>query len=291
MAADTDIGSIISTPIFVVADEAGDVIQMQRTTPVVATQTASFALTSSKDPVSASDTFSYEVNLGNSSNTAISNAHISLQLPPGVSVNSVSDSGTQTGSSVVWDVASLATGAFVTRSVNVTVNNSAVKASSFVAVAELNHTGGLELDRRVTSVNTVNTSFLTQSVTVNSSATSGSNVSMTISLVNTSINSIMNNVNIEYILPKGITLNRSTDLTPASTSQTGCDYTTNCAAKDEVFWTFAQIAPGETVTITATLGVEATVPAGSILNHTVFVTSDDSDDTVLLNKPTLISAP
>ncbi len=282
-------GTSIQTSVRVTANGTGNSVDLVRTASVVASQPVFFSLTPSKDPVTPGESFSYELDLGNASNATVSGAALSLTLPAGLTVNSISNSGTQSGNVISWNVGSVNAGASVKRTVNVTLTNSATEASVLNAVAQLRHDGGLELDRELQASVTVSAPLpLNVSYTLaQSPVAAGANLRYVISVNNISEVSTVNNAVVMLRVPVGVSFHGQYDANP-NVSSSGC---ISCNAGDEAVWSLGNLAPGASASIEIDATVAAATAAGTLIQTPVFVTADDLGDAVNLVRTAAIGTP
>jgi uncharacterized repeat protein (TIGR01451 family) len=286
-------GTLIETPVTVSADGLGDGIRLQRSAKVIAVQKVFLSLAPSKDPVAPGESFTYVLNLGNASEDALGNAGLSLQLPAGVTATSISNSGTQSGNTITWNVASVAPAAAVTRSVTVTLSGSAVEAATLDAVAQLRYDGGLELDQEVHGAVTVSAPLklavdyrLQQGVVA-----AGGRLGYTITVSNTAAASIVNNVVVRLVIPTGVSFVTTTDANPDATSTNGCYAGINCSAGNEVFWSLGNLAAGASVTIDVNANVAAGIVPGTLIETPVTVSADGLGDSIRLQRSASVKTP
>ena len=214
-----------------------------------------------------------------------------MEIPKGLTVNTISNSGTQTGNQVSWSVPSLGVGDALSRTVEVSVDPGTSAGSTLSSFANLRHDGGLELDRQVTAAVSVNSMIAEAEINVSSTTGVGQTLTAAFTISNTSSNGLVNNLWVQYNLPEGITLQSVNDASPSASSRTTCDSSGFCNAGDEVFWNFTQLAAGATETITLDLTVTEDVGLGSLIHHALYVVADDLADVIQINSVTLVNSP
>jgi uncharacterized repeat protein (TIGR01451 family) len=280
VAASVTPGTLIETPVTVTATNAPDPINLSRSAIVVDSQPVFFTLTPSKDPVQPGESFSLELDLGNSTNAAVTGNDIRLVLPAGLSVTDISHDGTQTGNTVSWSVASLAPTASLKRSVQVTLAEDAVLASTLTAVAQLRHSGGLELDRELHADISVSNPLPLQVsyILMDAPVSAGGRLRYDITISNTNVVGIVNNVSAMLRVPAGVTIHYATDAAP----NVSCGNASTCSAGHEASWDLGNLAPGESRTIQANATVAASVSPGTLLQTPLTVTATELGDTVRL---------
>ncbi|MCP4378251.1 MAG: hypothetical protein GY794_19005, partial [bacterium] len=96
-------GNLITLPVRVSSTDVADIIDLRKTVNVVTSSSADLALGASTDPVTPNETFTYQLDFGNTSAGSLTTTELRAFLPAGVTVVSISDGGTEpiTGE-VVW---------------------------------------------------------------------------------------------------------------------------------------------------------------------------------------------
>ena len=286
-------GSLIETPIYVSADGLEDKLQLQRSMHVVASQPVHFTLLASEEPVAPGSSFSYNLTLGNSGNDLVEGIDLELTLPEGLTVDAISNGGTQNGSSISWSAGNLAAANSLVRSIAVTLDENVTLGGALTAVARLRHNGGAELDQELyTSITVAEPQKLdVQFSQDKSSVNPGGTFTYAITLKNTSLGSLSENTGLMLQVPEGISFNRISNATPSSTGHNGCNASGGCDGNDEVFWNLGTLAAGEQVTVEISATVAVGVSPGSIIKTPIFVNADGLKDNIVLHQEVVITQP
>ena len=133
-------------PVRVTATGLEDVIDLRKTVAIYDDPSADLALGASVDPVVPTETFTYTLDVGNTSAGALTNTTLTAYLPAGVTVDTISNGGSEASTGVVvWSLGSVGAGAVLSRQVTVEAD-SASEGDILKLSAELSHDGGLEQD-------------------------------------------------------------------------------------------------------------------------------------------------
>lgn len=285
-------GTLITTPLFVSADGIEDSIEMHRTLPVAIDSELDMLLTASADAVATGDTIQYELVLGNSGNSAINNSDVQMVLPAGVSVASISDGGMEIGDAIVWSSFNLSPGATTTRSVSVTVDSGVNDGQILVAKAMVMHSNGVDIDRELSVNTTVQESMpITVSYTVESSENPGDVITLNLSIQNTTAVVQVTGLTVHYRVPVGVDFHDQNDVSPPSSSSTGCTSNVLCNGGDEVIWNLPTLTAGATSTVSIDMTLDAAAEIGSLLEHSLFVIADGLEDQISLQRTTRVVSP
>ena len=264
-------GDLITTAVRVSASNLQRTIDRQSTLVVFNTPAADLALSSSTDPVTVNESFTYKLDIGNPGTVALTTLQLHATLPPEVMIIAISDSGVQMGSGeVVWDVASLGAGTTLHREITVMANASA--GGILNAHAKITHDGGLEVDNSFDHVVTVVGAALPLMLDIMSAANTvmaGNQVLYTLSLGNTS-SSPLDNVKVLLRVPDELSFDRVNDAAPNVTP--GC--ATTCVPGNEAQWNLTVLGPlaaGETRSITVNALVDAALTSGNLITTSVRV--------------------
>ena len=270
-------GDLLVMPVRVTADGENDTMAFRQVVRVNNSPAADLSLSASTDPVMPGEGFVYRVDLGNISAGAITNGQLRLTLPAGVSVDAVSDGGSDLGGGVVsWDVASLAVGGSLRREVTVTADASLVAGEILQADVELTHDGGLEVDNRADFAVTVVEAAPKLSVALVSATDAvvvEGRVLYTLTVSNTAAVPV-NNVGVQLRVPAGLTFNYYYDAEPNAASCSAC------SEGSEATWDLGTLAAGESRSIDINANVAAGLLDGDLLVMPVRVTADGENDTM-----------
>ena len=281
-------GTLISLPLRVTATGMEDTIDLLKTVAVFNSPAAELALSASTDPVTANETFTYSLDFGNTGSGALSTVELRAYLPPGVTVSSISDGGTDTGNGeIVWNEGSLGVGESRHREVTVTADGSA--AGDILALdAELTHTGGNEVDQQsefAVSVAKSNGRAALLSVdlvaTPDPVAASGTlNYKIT---VTNGFGLPVDNVEVQMRVPAEFSFNAYSNANPDVSS--GC---ATCSPTNEATWNLGIMTAGASQVITINAAVAAGLLDGTLINVPIRVTVDGIDDTINLQHTTAV---
>lgn len=291
---DTDVepGTIIKTPIFVSAEGLGDNLQLQRSATVIAEQEVLFTLSPSKDPAAPGESFTYTLDLGNSSDDVLENIDISLDLPSDINIETASDAGVVNGNQVVWLGSNLLPTASLKRSVTVTLSSGAKEAKTLTAIARLQHKDGLELDQELQRSVTVSKPLKLE-VDYNLAQTvvqAGEALQYSITISNTSLGASVDNAVIMLQVPEGVSFNRLYSTSVDSSTHSGCSASGVCNAADEVFWNLGTLAAGDSITLDINATVSSDMKPGSVIETPIYVSADGLGDTLLLQRSAKVAA-
>ena len=272
-------GTLISTPIRVTSDDVIDNVSVTKVVAVNNSPLSQLAMRASKDPVVPGESLVYQFTIGNIAATALNNLELRTALPAGITVDSISDGGSQDSSTdeIVWAISSLDVGNTVQREVSITVAGDAIAGEILTARAELRHDGGVALDASAEQAVTVVAS--TFPIVVDISATpdpvaAGDRLLYAITVSNTSAVPI-NTVGVIFRVPEELSFHRTIDVEP---DPSGCG--PNCIDGEEARWALGTLASGESRTITINANVLPGVLSGTLISAPIRVTSPDVTDNV-----------
>jgi uncharacterized repeat protein (TIGR01451 family) len=282
-------GNLITTPVRVTADGLEDVIDQLNTIEVNNTPSADLALSASRDPVAPSETFTYNLDFGNTSAGSLTTVELRAFLPAGVTVNSISDGGMEVSpGEVVWSLTTVNAGAFAHREITVVADGA--NAGDILALdAELSHDGGLEIDNRSEFAVTVaeNVAIASQ-LTVDIAATpepvaSSGILAYTITVTN-NFGLPVDNVTVLLRVPAELSFSESVDAEPNITSCAGIA----CEGAEEAIWVLGTMAAGATQVITINATVGAGLDDGNLIVAPFRITATGMEDTINLQHTTVI---
>ncbi|MCF6212268.1 MAG: DUF11 domain-containing protein, partial [Gammaproteobacteria bacterium] len=281
-------GSLITTPVRVTATGLEDTINLLHTVAVFNSPSAELALSASTDPVVANETFTYQLDFGNTSGGDLTTVELRAFLPAGVTVNSISDGGAEASTGVVvWNEASLSAGTSVYREITV-IADGAAAGDILKLSAELTHDGGLEIDNRSEfAVSVAETAGIASLLSVDIAATpqpvaSGGILAYTITVTN-GYGLPLDGVSVQFRVPAELSFNRGLDAEPnASCTAVICGATTESA------WNLGTMAAGASQIITINATVAASLVDGTLIVTPIRVTATDMEDTINLQHTTVI---
>ncbi|RLJ17091.1 hypothetical protein DJ030_15095 [bacterium endosymbiont of Escarpia laminata] len=293
LVADVSNGNLITTPVRVTATGLGDDIDLLKTVAVFNDPSADLALGASTDPVVASETFTYQLDFGNTSAGSLTTVELRAFLPSGVTVNSISDGGMEGNpGEVVWNEGSLVVGASLHREITV-VADGAEAGDILTLSAELSHDGGLEIDNRSEfSVSVAKSTGIASLLSVNIAATpqpvaSSGILAYTITVTN-DFGLQVDNVIVIFRVPAELSFHGGVDAEPDVFTNGGCHSGTFCDPTEEALWALGTMAAGSNQVITINATVGAAINDGNLIVVPVRVTTTGMEDTINLQHTTVI---
>ena len=281
-------GNLITTPVRVTATDLGDTINLLNTVAVFSSPSADLALSASTDPVVANETFTYQIDVGNTSAGALTSTELRAFLPSGVTVNAISDGGAEVATGeVVWSVASLNSGASVYREITVVADGVAV-GDTLTLTAIISHDGGLEIDHRSEfSVSVGETTGIASLLSVDIVATpqpvaSSGILDYTVTVTN-GYGLPVDDINVQLRVPAELTFHNTGDVEP---DPTGCS--TTCSPTQEANWNLGTLAAGASQIITINATVAAGLADGTMIVAPIRVTATSMEETINLQHTTVI---
>ncbi len=261
------------------SSSVSDMISVSRTVVVDNNPRSQLAVSASKDPLMPGDSLTFTVNVGNIDSTVLANLELRAILPTGISVDSISDSGTEdavTGD-VVWDVSSLAAGNTLRRTLEVTASATAIAGQILPIRTELRHDGGASLDASVERVVTVVEK--TFPLTLDISATpdpvvAGERLRYELSISNVSAAPV-NDISVLLRVPSELQFDAVDDAEPDAT---GCGPA--CIGSQEAFWVLGTLGSGENRTITVDTLADVGLLSGGLITAPIRVTATGSGDDI-----------
>lgn len=231
--------------------------------PVNEAASAQLAIGTATDPVLPGQTFSYELDVGHVGAATLNGVKLRAVLPPGVSVESVSDDGDASGSELEWDLGSISVGGHAHRSVTVTAADDLIGGQVLSVAAYLTYEKGAELDAEAEYAVSVIEEPLPLAVMVDatpSAVAPGERVLYTTTITNESKRAV-DGIQLMMRLPAGQRFYYSTHADPDS-SACGNYW---CESNEEAFWNIGTLAAGGLQTVSVDAEVLATTIGGSLL--------------------------
>ena len=279
-------GNLIVAPVRVTATGLNDVIDLRKVVALYNTPSADLALSASVDPVVPDQTFTYQLDFGNTSAGSLSNTELRAFLPAGVSVVSISDGGVEvvTGE-VMWDEGSVSSGINIRR--EITVMADAVEAGETLSIlAALTFDGGIALDNSSEYAISVAGSAARLSAII--SATPSSVASDTVLAYSITITNDftlpVEDINVLLRVPNEINFSPFNDATPNS-SNCGNNI---CTAAEEANWSLGTLAAGASQIISINATVAAGLVDGNLIVTPIRVTATEMEDTINMQHVTVI---
>lgn len=287
--AETLDGHLINLPVRITTANLKDDIQLIKTVAVYNNSLTDLAISASADPVTPNQTFSYRIDFSNISGSSLSDLVLRAYLPPGISIDAISDSGTEVVSGVVeWSAISLGTGSAAFREVSVTAD-SVIAGENLTLMAELKHTGGLQIDKRSEySVSVANSGSIASLLSFDVTATaepvaSGEVLTYTLTITN-NYGLPVDNIAVQLRVPDGLSFSYSNDASPPS-SRCGNNV---CTATEEAVWSFDTLAAGASEVITLNARVAAGITDSHLIVAPFRVSADGMTDSINTQHVTVI---
>jgi len=285
-------GNLITLPVRVDATGLEDSIDLLKTVAIYNTSSADLALGASKDPVTANETFTYTLDFGNTSAGTLTSTELRAYLPAGVTVSSISDSGTEgaTGE-VTWTIGAVNSGVTVHREVSVTVNSSVNTGEILKLDTQLIYDGGLESDNRSEfAVTVAQSGSIADSVLLNISATPdpvASNGVVGYSIIVTNNYGLpVDDVNVLFRVPDELSFSSPADVDPNPVA-TICGNNA-CIGAEEAIWSLGTLASGASQVITINATVAAAIDDGNLIVAPFRVTATGMTDVIDLQHTTAV---
>ncbi len=264
----------IVAPVRVTSSSITDIVNVSKAVVVDNNPKSQLAMNVSEDPLMPGDSLTFTVGVGNIDNATLNNLELRTILPTGISVDSISDSGTEdvvTGD-IVWGLSSLAEGKTFWRTIDATVSATAIAGQILVTHAELRHDGGVTFDASAEQVVTVVEEAFPIMLAINTAAESveaGNRLRYELSISNVSTVPV-NDVSVLLRVPFELQFDAANDAEPDAT---GCG--TACIGGQEAFWMLGTLDGGASRTITVDALADASLLNGDLITVPVRVTAAD----------------
>ncbi|MDD4307266.1 MAG: NEW3 domain-containing protein [Thermoplasmata archaeon] len=208
------------------------------------------------------EAITYSIYYWNNGTADAYNVWINETYPAGVAYQSAIPAPAPANNT--WNIGTLAVGASGIITITVTVNANAVGALVNLAICEYDDgSGEPQLPVEATATTTVVDPYLTISKSAPSAANSGQTITYTITILNLG-DAPAYNVIVQETYPAGVSY--------VSYISTGAP-----TQMSDSVWLFAMIAPGNTVTLTITVIIDANVADGTLLTNTVDASYEDAN--------------
>jgi hypothetical protein len=279
-------GTIISLPFLLRAQGAQEVNGL-KSLPVYSQPDGRLVLGTEVSPVTPGQTFTYELDIGQSGAAALNASKLTAFLPTNVSIGAISDGGTAQGQQVSWDLGDVAVGATLHRSVEVTVASDAAAGSSLLARAHLSYEDDLELDAHseYTVAVVAEPLPLQAALAVPASAVvPGAIAACTTTVENASTRS----VDAVTVAMRVVALSFSS-VQGSEPDSSNCGNGT-CSNGEEAAWALGSIPVNGTATISLFPQVTAGLPGGSLVTVRQLIYATNLGGTIQLQK-TILTKP
>jgi len=286
--ADIDAGQLsgvsLNAPIKITATELDEPIIAVHTLTIDNTPSAQLAVSANVDPVMPGETYQLTIDASNISGAPLTSAELRLTLPAGVTVEDT-DGGVDSGTGeLVWDLSAsvVAVGEALRREVLLTAPTlpGTQSTDQLKARAQFTFDGGAEIDviaeHTVTIVEVMSPLKFDISV-AEQAVVAGNRVYYSLTVSNVSFLPL-NNVILQYRVPKGIRFNDISDVTP----NPALCFTRTCLAGQEVVWDIGTLPKGGSQTININASIDAGQLSGTLLSAPIRITANELDDTINL---------
>jgi len=253
-------GTLIDAP-FAVRASGINPLNVLKTVPVQSKTAAQLVLGTAVSPVAPGQTFTYDVDIGQVGATPLKSTLLSLALPPGVSVGTISNAGKASDGVVTWDLGTMAVASTAHLSVDATVADDAVAGSTLFARARLTYAGVQELDAQSELGVSVVAEALPLAVTVgtqHAAATVATSELYTTTITNTSARAL-DAVRLLLHVPE-FQFQYVQDADPDAACGTSV-----CSTGNEATWSLGSIKAGGTVKVTVNPTITPSLLGGSLL--------------------------
>jgi hypothetical protein len=237
-----------------------------KTVAVRANATAQVNIGSAANPVTPGQAFVLNVDVGNIGAGALQGAKLRATLPVGLTISAVSDGGSQPAASQVeWDIGTLAVGASLHRTIDVTASGTLGAGAILKAHAVLSDDSGLPAASAEQAISIVAAALpltLQWSATPNP-VVPGARLVYTATINNTSGRAV-DAVSVLWRVPAGIQFSYVQDAEPDTTCGNAL-----CSENREAIWTLGTLASGMSQIISINALVVANVLVGTPLTATL----------------------
>jgi uncharacterized repeat protein (TIGR01451 family) len=254
-------GAVIRTPFYVAATGV-DSMTVVKTVPVFSRPGAQLELGAVTNHAVPGKAFTFDIDIGQIGSNALDGAELRAFLPPGVTVGTIGDGGTQPAAGqVLWTIGAIPVAATLHRKIDVTVGAGTLPGAVLAPRVQLTYTGGPDVDalaEYAASVVVSDPPLQLQLVAAPNPGVPGSRLLYTATLNNPSGRAV-NTVGLFFRVPVGIQFVYTTDAEP---NASGC---LTCAAHSESTWSFTTLASGGVQAITINANLLSTVPTGGLI--------------------------
>lgn len=279
-------GSILSLP-FILRAQGMQTVYALKSDPVFTLADGQVILGTPVSPVTPGQTFTYELAVGQSGTAALRQTALTVALPAGVSIGAVSNGGSKTGQLVSWDLADVALGATLRRSVEVTVKDDVRAGSTLLARAHLGYEGDLELDATSEYAVAVVAEPLPLKALLavpDAAVTPGAVAACTTTIENVSTQSVDTVTAVMRVA--GMSFNSSQDSEPNSST---CGNGT-CGTGEEASWALGSIPAAGTATISLFPTLTSSLKGGTLVTVRQLLNATELGSTIQLQK-TILTKP
>jgi hypothetical protein len=258
-------GSLISALLEIGRTNA-PAVRAWKTVAVRADATAKVNIGSAANPVTPGQAFVLNVDVGNIGAGALQGATLRATLPAGLAISAVSDGGSQPAAGQVqWDIGTLAIGASLHRTIDVTASGSLGAGTILEANAVLSDNSGLPgaFAEQAISVVAAALPLTLQWSAAPNPVVPGDRLVYTATINNASGRAI-DGVNVLWRVPAGMQFSYTQDAEPDTTCGNAL-----CSENREAVWTLGTLASGMSQIISINALVVANVLVGTPLTATL----------------------
>ena len=250
--------------VFAVTATGENEIDVVKTVQVYGSPGAQLAITTSANPVTNTQSFTYDLDVGQIGIGALTGAALHAWLPSGLTVGAISDGGTVVGQNeIVWSIGGIGVGADLHRTVAVTGDGSAAPGTILFARAALTYDGGAAVDAMAEYAVSVIAAPqpMLLAITASPNPASGGNRLLYTATVTNSAARAVDGVVLFLRVPTGLQFNDQNDADPNSSV---CSNHV-CVAGAEATWSLGSMAAGATQIVTLNAQVLSTLLPGSLI--------------------------
>jgi hypothetical protein len=264
-------GSLITASTFVSATGVAG-IEVTKTAQIFSQRSAQLSVGSVTNPVIPGQALTFDFDVGQIGLAALTGTELRATLPAGLTVTSVSDSGTQPSSGqALWTIGGLGVGAALHRTISGTVDATVAAGTILPVRATLIYDGGAAVDAMAEYA--VNVIAAAQPITVGVTAAPnpvapGARLLYTITITNTAARAI-DGIAVAWRVPAGLQFAIATDAQPNAV----CPGFNTCPADGEASWTIGTLAVGGIQNITINAQVLPTLLQGSLITGSTWVSA------------------
>jgi hypothetical protein len=248
--------------------------------PVDSAPGAEVVIGTAAEPLVPGQSFTYDLHVGHIGPATLNDSVLTLELPDGVSVDSVSDGGAESQGAISWDLGAVSVGSSAYRSVTVTLDEDASPGAVLEASAVLRYEGGAEIDAAAEHAASVVAAPLPLTVTVEATPDPvllGERLFYTTTIENTSERAV-DGIVLLLRVPKGASFVYTTDADPDSSY---CGNGT-CGGGEEAVWEIGTLPAGGLQTVTTNVLIAASLVGGGLVSTTQRVTAVNLGGTINL---------
>jgi len=274
-------GSLVRA-LFALSATGVDQIDAVKTVQIYDSPAAQLAFGATANPVIATQAFTYNFDIGQIGLNALTNAQLRATLPHGVTVGTISGGGAQDASGdIVWNLGTVAVGADLHLTVEVTGDGTAPPGTILAGRAALTYDGGAEIDAVTDYAIPVVAAPQGMTLTVTASpnpAVPGNRLLYTATVTNTTARAV-DTVQLYLRVPVGLQFNYANDADPNAGL---CAGSATCSAGLEATWELGSMASGASQIVTVNAQVLTSLLGGSLIPDTFWLSASGLDAPILV---------